>query len=554
MSAYRGTVLPDEILSLICEELGNEREFGSLYTCALSSKSFADPALRTMYQLHQHSPAFEQRDDLDVRQRPTDFATKAAEQAQFYRKWTVLWRSITLSSLDDHTTYKPYCRYIKTLDFRNLSLMLEDPKFTGPVRKQFFAGKLQPFHFPKTEYKRQVVDVVATVNAIGDAVTTKTTLLEEIDGHISPGFLPRWISRSPKLQTMVLWKGDALVNGAGAAIAEHCDNFHSLTLREWESPDADEAFATFLNELKPDTLSYFEMISNNNLGKRSFQALGRHKTLQQLDLGSLNQDAVRNLNALRDCTEIQALKLEDKYGNVQLELRNNDVFLEVVDWLSSCRTLSELSLKKFFDGPALLSRVLCSPNVRLTRLSLEGYTVRHTNSQLFHTALAEQRSLESVWLKGIGEDTMPDDLSLMVEGLCNLTNLKELVLKDVSDEFSEEHIISLAVSLPLLEDFWTSGGEVSADILQPLANLKYLKNLTLYAMTRFTLSAIMEFLMSLDPERQKGFNLSLMAVDPDYDLAEESQEMIREYMRANLDGRFDFVLWRDAEPSDSEED
>ncbi|OAL39350.1 hypothetical protein AYO20_01220 [Fonsecaea nubica] len=554
MPAYRGTVLPDEILSLICEELGNEREFGSLYTCALSSKSFADPALRTMYQLHQHSPAFEQRDDLDVRQRPTDFATKAAEQAQFYRKWTVLWRSITLSSLDDHATYKPYCRYIKTLDFRNLSLMLEDPKFTGPVRKQFFAGKLQPFHFPKTEYKRQVVDVVATVNAIGDAVTTKTTLLEEIDGHISPGFLPRWISRSPKLQTMVLWKGDALVNGAGAAIAEHCDNFHSLTLREWESPDADEAFATFLNELKPDTLSYFEMISNNNLGKRSFQALGRHKTLQQLDLGSLNQDAVRNLNALRDCTEIQTLKLEDKYGNVQLELRNNDVFLEVVDWLSSCRTLSDLSLKKFFDGPALLSRVLCSPNVRLTRLSLEGYTVRHTNSQLFHTALAEQRSLESVWLKGIGEDTMPDDLSFMVEGLCNLTNLKELVLKDVSDEFSEEHIISLAVSLPLLEDFWTSGGEVSADILQPLANLKYLKNLTLYAMTRFTLSAIMEFLMNLDPERQKGFNLSLMAVDPDYDLAEESQEMIREYMRANLDGRFDFVLWREAEPSDSEED
>ncbi|KIY00539.1 uncharacterized protein Z520_03202 [Fonsecaea multimorphosa CBS 102226] len=554
MSVYQGAVLPDEILSLICEELGIEREFGSLYTCALSSKSFADPALRTMYQLHQHSPAFEQRDDLEIRQRPTDFATKSAEQAQFYRKWTVLWRSITLSSLDDHITYKPYCRYIKTLDFRNLSLMLEDLKFTGPVRKQFFAGKLSPFHFPKTEYKRQVVDVGATINAIGDAVTAKTTLLEEIDGPISPGFLTRWISRSPKLETMVLWKGDALVNGAGAAIAEHCDNFHSLTLHEWESPDADEAFATFLNELKPDTLSYFEIISNNDLGKRSFQALGRHKTLRQLDLGSLNQDAVRNLNALKDCTEIQTLKLDDRYGNVQLEARDNDVFLEVVHWLSSCQNLCDLSLKRFFDGPALLSRVLCSPSVRLTRLSLEGYTVRHTNSQLFHSALAEQRTLESVWLKGNGEDTMPDDLQFMVEGLCNLTNLRELVLKDVSDEFSEEHIISLAVSLPLLEDFWTSGGEVSADILQPLANLKYLKNLTLYALTRFTLGAIMEFLMSLDPEKQKGFNLSLMAVDPDYDLTEETQEMIREYMRANLDGKFDFVLWREADPSDSEDD
>ncbi|KIW91872.1 uncharacterized protein Z519_07842 [Cladophialophora bantiana CBS 173.52] len=554
MSAYQGAILPDEILSLICEELGHERDFGSLYTCALSSKSFADPALRTMYQLHQYSPAFEQRDDLEVRQQPVDFVTKATEQAQSYRKWTVLWRSITLSSLGDRVTYKPYCRYIKTLDFRNLSLMLEDPKFTGPVRKQFFAGRLQSFHFSKTEYKRQVVDVVATVNAIGDAVTEKSTLLEEIDGHISPGFLPRWISRSPKLETMVLWKGDALVNGAGAAIAEHCDNFRNLTLHEWMSPDADEAFATFLNELKPDTLSYFEMISNNNLGKQSFRALGRHRTLQQLDLGSLNQDAVRNLNALKDCTEIHTLKLGDNYGSVQLEVRNNEVFLEVVEWLSSCNTLRDLSLKKFVDGPALLSRVLCSPDVRLTRLSLEGYTVRHTNSQLFHSALAEQRTLESVWLKGNGEDTMPDDLQFMVEGLCSLTNLRELVLKDVSDEFTEEHIISLAVSLPLLEEFWTSGGEVSADILQPLANLRYLKNLTLYAMTRFHLGAIMEFLMSLDPEKQKGFNLSLMAVDPDYDLSEETQEMIREYMRANLDGRFDFVLWREADPSDSEED
>ena len=43
-------LLPDEILSLICHELGLDRDFGSLYRCALSAKSLADPALRTMYQ------------------------------------------------------------------------------------------------------------------------------------------------------------------------------------------------------------------------------------------------------------------------------------------------------------------------------------------------------------------------------------------------------------------------------------------------------------------------------------------------------------------------
>jgi hypothetical protein len=45
-----------------------------------------------------------------------------------------------------------------------------------------------------------------------------------------------------------------------------------------------------------------------------------------------------------------------------------------------------------------------------------------------------------------------------------------------------------------------------------------------------------------------------MAAAPSTDLSEMEQEMIREYIRANLDGRFDFVLWRDAETSDSEDD
>ncbi|RVX68622.1 hypothetical protein B0A52_07049 [Exophiala mesophila] len=554
MASYQGATLPEEILSMICQELGHDGDFGSLYNCARSSKSFADPALRTMYQLHQNSPAFEQRDDFEIRQRGVDFATKAAEQTAFFRKWTLLWRSITLSSLDDNECYKPYCRYIKTLDFRNLSSMLDDPKFTAPVRKAFFAGPLQRFHFPKREYNRLVVDVVATVNAIGDAVTEKTTLLEEIDGHISPGFLPRWISRSPKLQSLVLWKGDALTNGAGATIAQHCENFRNLTVHEWSSPDADEAFSTFLQEMKRDSLNYCQVISYNNIGKLSFEALGRHRSLQILELANLNQDAMMNLNALKHCTEIHTLKLDDSYGTVQLEAMNNDVFLEVVEWLSSCSKLRDLSLKKFFDGPALLSRVLASPTVKLTRLSLEAYTVRHSSAQLFHLALSEQKTLESIWLKGNGDDTTADDLQLMVQGLCELTNLRELVLKDVSDEFSEEHIISLALSLPQLEDFWTSGGEVSANILPALAQLKNLRNLTLYAMTQFTVDAIIDFLSSLNPQTQRGFNLSLMAADPESDLSEIEQDMIREFIRANLDGRFDFVLWREADPSDSEDD
>jgi hypothetical protein len=42
--------LPDEVLTMVCQELGLDREFGTLYRCAQVSKSLADPALRIMYQ------------------------------------------------------------------------------------------------------------------------------------------------------------------------------------------------------------------------------------------------------------------------------------------------------------------------------------------------------------------------------------------------------------------------------------------------------------------------------------------------------------------------
>lgn len=547
-------LLPDEILSLICLELGNDRDFGSLYRCAQSAPILADPALRTMYLVHELSPTFIQSDEEKIGQQGEAFDVKLRQQEEFFRKWTVLWRSIVASSLGEHGTYRPYCRYLRILDFRNLTLMLEDFKFSGPIRKAFFAGSLSHLHFPKREFKRQGIDAVATINAIGETVIPRTYLLEEIAGQLSPGFLSRWIGQSPRLQSLVLFKGDALSSGAGAAIAEHCIDFKNITIHEWMNPDADTVHAECLNDMKENTIQYFEMISYNTLGPESFQALGRHKSLRDLRLGNLGQEAILNLNKLKDCTEIETLALHDNFGTVQLESLNNDVFMEVVQWLSSCEKLRDITLKKFFDGPAILAQVAIAPGVRLTRLALEGYVVRQQSAAAFHAALSEQKSLESLSLRGNGEDTSPADLTIMVEALSCLTNLKELVLKDVSDEFEETHIATIALSLPNLEEFWTSGQEVSDGLLDALSNLRQLTNLNLYALTQFSVDAILGFLSSLDPVSQKGFNLFLMAADPDYDLTEGEQEIIRDFVRVNLGGRFDFVLWREAESSDSEDD
>lgn len=479
-----------------------------------------------------------------------------------FRKWLCLWRSIILSSLDK--TYKPYCYYLRILDFRNLSSLFEDIKFSAASRN-FFAGGLEQFHFTKEDiYGRhaksrskkrvfQSTDIFPTLNAIGEAVTRQTSLLEELDGHFSQRFLPQWTARSPRLHSLVLWEGNALGNGVEDAIRENCQSFRSLTIHEWTESDADQTFATFARGLRPNSLEYFEMISFSNIGSLSLTALNQHaKSLTELRLGSLHDGAILALGQLKECTALRILVLEDKVGSLQLEATQNDVFLEIVEWLSACSNLRDLTLKKFYDGPAILAQVLSSPNVSLIKLSLEGYLVRQHGSAAFHDSLSRQPELQSVWLKGDGEDVLPNDLDVLVDALCRLPKLHELVLKDVSDEFEESHIKRLAQGLPLLEEFWTSGGEVSSDILRCLASLKNLKSLTLYALTKFTAVEINNFISGLNPQTQKGFNLSLMASA--VDLSEDEQSSIREMLKTRLDGRFDFVLWREADPSDSDSD
>jgi hypothetical protein len=42
--------LPADILFLVCEELARKRDFATLFTCAVSSKSLVKPALLWMYR------------------------------------------------------------------------------------------------------------------------------------------------------------------------------------------------------------------------------------------------------------------------------------------------------------------------------------------------------------------------------------------------------------------------------------------------------------------------------------------------------------------------
>ena len=386
-------------------------------------------------------------------------------------------------------------------------------------------------------------------------MTPKTGMIEELAGRFSKRFLPQWTARSPNLQSMTLFEGNALDNDVQDSIRKHCPQFKSLTVLEWRDSDADEVFGHFLGGLRPNSLQYFEMISYSNIGAVSFSALGLHaRSLTELKLSNLQNSAVLSLGALKECTKLQLLVLEDNSGSLQLEATQNDIFVEIVEWLSNCAELRDLTLKRFYDATTILAQVLTSPKISLTKLSLEGYVVQRPGSAAFHSSLCEQPKLQSLWLKGDGEDASPENLDIMVDSLCRLENIRELVLKDVSDLFDERHISRLALQLPLLEELWTSGGEIGEEVFLCFTHLRQLKSLTLYALTQLTCDNIIDFIEQLDEQNQKGFLLSLMASDADYDLTEVEQSVIRDQLKTKVDGKFDFVLWREAEQSESDSD
>lgn len=78
--------------------------------------------------MHENSPVTSRGDeDLITTQGRTDYATKVRQQERMIGKWAVLWKTITLSSLNK--TLLPYSKYIRTLNLRDLDQLLQDRKF-----------------------------------------------------------------------------------------------------------------------------------------------------------------------------------------------------------------------------------------------------------------------------------------------------------------------------------------------------------------------------------------------------------------------------------------
>ena len=454
-------------------------------------------------------------------------------------KWTCLWRSLALSSIGK-TAY-PYCRYLRALDLRDLEQLFQEPRFHQKYGEDFFAGDLASFlieeqSMPQTRAKSaRRFNVTNMLDKIGDSITKSAPMLEELAGPASHEALLRWAPCLGNLQQLRLWDGSALVN-TGSIITVHCPRFTLLKFYNWLGDSTDASFAAFLLDLRPNSLESVEIFGGSHSGTQVTSALSHHsQSLVELKLGQVNSEVFSSLPTLSSPTGLKVLHLSGFRGNVPVP---KEVWNEISTWLRSCTSLIDVSLLGSSHCHQILTPFLLDPKIRLSKLEIEYFS---TTATAFHSALAHQSSsLTSLILRAEGDGF---DVNPLVKSLTSLTNLLELRLFGVSDYFRDQHIISIANSIPMLEELSISGWAITDAVWPALGSLKSMRRLDLNAVSVFTLEGILGYIDGLG-KGNWGLSLAIMMADPEYALQEEEQALAKEVLANKVEGRFDYTLSR----------
>ncbi|KAH6872942.1 hypothetical protein BKA58DRAFT_383136 [Alternaria rosae] len=541
------SALPDDILHLLCEELANQEQFDTLFNCACASRALAVPALTHLYKSHHLAPVRGGGEDL--------YGLPAATKLLTIQKWSILWRSIVASALN--VTLFPYCRYIKSLDFRDLGYLLDDDQFRAKVSKQFFSGPLKQFEKTETgtnikgrKYTR--IKTADIIDAIGEVVTQHTPTLEIISGELQPGALVRWTPRLPRLQSLELWDGKPLEEElVHASIYDHCPQFKSLMIYTWVSEDNDHKFAKFLSSMRPNTLQTLQTISDVKAGAESLLALNHHgNSLEDLRL-CVSNESIPHLSLLQGCTALRTLRIEDIHGTVDLEATEHDVFLETTAWLRKCSDLQRLSFSKMQSGAALITPVLLEEKIQLSSLEIDSYTLK--DHKTFHQALVHQQSsLRVLFLSGDTDGMFRDDLDILVDSLKQLTELRDLHLI-LPEVLRDEHLITILAELTQLEDLYVSGLELNDIVLPHLASLPNLRTVTISGISKFTMDGLLDFVSRLGPGNQ-AIRLSIDMADTDTLLSEEELTLVRDNLAEKAGGTLEYMALRDPNVPEFESD
>ncbi|KAI0873331.1 hypothetical protein GGS24DRAFT_399945 [Hypoxylon argillaceum] len=531
------SILPQDIMLLICQELGARREFTTLYRCAMVSRRIASIAVEQLYGIMEAmDPIVESK-------------LQAAQ----------LWRSIILSSLG--ATLYPYCAYIRALSLGSLVDCLDDIRFDMSLRHFFFDGLMQDFLVFQGNNKRLMAtrsrihpafDNPVITSRCVDSITQYIKGLADNNGtavaltHLeAPAFpreaLPTWISRLGTLKSLQLRDGSGLGVEAASAIAECCPKFAELTCFHCSGETAAEDLAAFFLALRPNSLQRFEVLSRNNLSEVTLSALNAHaESLKVLHLRSLLLPAIKSLYLLSECTAIESLVIERE----ATDRRARDVFSEaeftqIAKWISSCKALQELSFNHIRDALPVLRKVLEAPEIRLERLLIQDYqSASREITTATWRALGRQDRLELLTIAS--QDGSVDGLILphhpeLTDSICLLSNLTSLNLMQTF--VSSAEIRRIAAALPRLEELSFGGDLIDDSILEHLSRLPHLVLLSINAITAFIYANLQDFAQRLDPVTNRGIKIDLLNQWYEAKLTEEEETWLNEYLANKLNGR-----------------
>ncbi|MCJ1424938.1 hypothetical protein MMC29_002826 [Sticta canariensis] len=464
------------------------------------------------------------------------------------------WRTILFSTLGK--TLYPYSQYTRALDLQGLEELLTGSKLGDLTSKVLFQNELEQFAVVAIN-KHPQLDALETTNRIGEVITKQTPLLEVLTGRILSGALSRWIPRLPQLKHLKSYL-DTSIDGNGILIQLHCPLFKGLEIDHWNGSNPDQRLAAFLNELRPQSLESFKMVSDQKFGS-TFQALScRHgKSLVELELHKLTPSSMRELSLLKGCSNLVSLSLaemEERYTG--LETSHSDAFHETVTWLKECTKLRSLACTGFVSAPELVTLILSENTIHLTSLEYQGSVRLHDQGvhPEFYQALANQTNLNRLWLDG---DLVWNALDAegLLKSLSKLVNLTDLRLGEVSASFDDEHIVQLVSSLPKLEFCSMSGYGLTDAIWSEFGSLKSLRKLELDALTSCSGHGILRFIEKLGPGN-KSLVLSVTNVDVHSDFLADvavGVDIIKEKIAKKIEGKFELELNREFYENDLDE-
>ncbi|CAJ2506763.1 Uu.00g079490.m01.CDS01 [Anthostomella pinea] len=525
--------LPQDILLLLCQELGARRDFATLFCLSRVSRRVASIALEQLYRV---------RDEADT------FPDGKLQTAQ-------LWRSIVLSSLG--MTAYPYCAYVRALSLGHLVECLEEMRPDKAVREFFFDGPMHQFLVLRGLPTRNTrdnssflpIDMDRTVVKCVDSITIYIRELADSNGtavaltHLEGVFiphdiLPTWITRLGTLTSLRLRDGSVLGVEAASAISECCPKFGELVCYYYQSGSADEDMAAFFQTLRPNTLRKFEVLSRNQLGEKSFTALTAHaESLRSLTITSLSRLAMQGLNMLSPCTALEILNIEnDRFDS---EALSESLVKEVATWISNCKSLRELTLTHVQDALAILKEVMEAPGIHLTTLHVKDFSSASPEvTRAAWASLGLQNRLEVLSINeqdGIVDGLIVTRTPQLTESLCRLKSLSSLDL--LQAYVSSSDIRLFATALPNIEYLSFGGDLLDEAILVTLSTIPKLKALSINGTSAFRFDSLKDFAQRLDSSAHQGIRVEILNQWPGARVTEEEEQWLERYFADTLNGR-----------------